>query len=170
MYNVQAQTVVHGPCVRPMPLLWNQALQSASTLSLCIHAICINYSLTTLWHLPDYVSNLCICNWLPGFNNSCPQSLVILVDCRVLLLNYLLQSIPYLLNWTQIWWKRWPPNQTNFICCKLLFDILDCMFRPIILLKLKSWMWLKIFVKWRNNSLRVRESIDLFSTLFSEYI
>ena len=84
---VQAQTVVHGPCVRPMPLLRNQALQSASTLPLCIHAICINYSLTTLWHLPDYVPNLCICNWFLGFNNSCPQSFIILVDCRVLLLN-----------------------------------------------------------------------------------
>jgi hypothetical protein len=102
-------------------------------------------SLTALWHLSNYIPNLCICNWLLGFNTSCPQPLVILMNGRVLFLNDFLQSIPYLLNWTEVPREWRPPDWDNSICRKLLFgdSVYGCMSRSIILLKLKPWMWLK---------------------------
>jgi hypothetical protein len=92
------------------------------------------------------------------------------MNCKVFLLNYLFQSILYLLNWTQVWRKRWPPYQVNSICRKLLFGTLSYMPRSTILLKLESWMWLKIFVKWKNNFFKIKKPIDFSPILFPEYI
>ena len=63
-YSVQAQIIVHGPCTshqcRFYRITSTKLFAIQTILPLCIHAICANYSLKALWHLPNYVSNLCI--------------------------------------------------------------------------------------------------------------
>ena len=58
------QIIVHGPCTnhqcRFYRITSTKLFAIQTILPLCIHAICANYSLKALWHLPNYVSNLCI--------------------------------------------------------------------------------------------------------------
>src|SRR5271155_2706835 len=61
---VQAQVTVHGLCIshqcRFYRITSTKLFAIQTILPFCIHAICVNYSLKALWHLPNYASNLCI--------------------------------------------------------------------------------------------------------------
>src|SRR5271155_3207147 len=63
------QIIVHGPCTnhqcRFYRITSTKLFAIQTILPLRIHAIGVNYSLKALWHLPNYVSNLCIVeSWL----------------------------------------------------------------------------------------------------------
>ena len=91
------------------------------------------------------------------------------MNLRVLFLEYILQPIPDCLNRAQVWRKWRPKDWMDPMFLKLLMRILWSMTRSIILLKLKTWMCLKIVADLRNYSFREWVLIDCSPSLFPEY-
>ena len=91
------------------------------------------------------------------------------MNLRILFLHYILQAIPDCLDRVQVWWVWRPKDWINLTFLKLFVCVLWSMARSIILLKLKTWMCLKIVADSRNYPFREWVLIDRSPSLFPEY-